>query len=173
MRYQFPYTEVGRRVPDPPEILQATVRAAIEIAAFLYPQLPLLAGGKSMGGRMTSSAASTGDLVGVRGLVFLGFPLHPPRKPSVSRGAHLSKVKVPMLFLQGTRDELATFDLLKPVIESLGERATLHVVDGADHSFDVLKRSGRTSAQVIDELATQIALWGRHVVDARGGPGIA
>lgn len=152
-RYQFPYLEAGGRRPDRPPRLVATVRAAVAAAAEAAPGLPLLAGGKSMGGRMTSTAASGEALPGVRGLVFFGFPLHPPGRPGTGRGDHLAAVEVPMLFLQGTRDPLADLDLLRPVLRPLGDRATLHVVEGADHSFGVLKRSGRTGDEVLDELA--------------------
>lgn len=158
-RYQFPYMEAGSGRPDRPPVLTAAVRAAVAAAAAAAPDLPLLAGGKSMGGRMTSTAAAEAPLPGVRGLVFFGFPLHAAGKPDTGRGAHLSRVGVPMLFLQGTRDALADLDLLRPVLEPLGERATLHVVDGADHSFAVLKRSGRTGDEVLDELAGTTAEW--------------
>ena len=160
-RYQFPYVEAGGKRPDPPRILQATVRAAVAAAAAAAPDLPLIAGGKSLGGRMTSSAAAQRPLEGVRGIAFLGFPLHPPKKPAIERAAHLDDVGVPMLFLQGTRDDLADLDLIRQVHARLGERATLHVVEGADHSFHVLKRSGRTDAEVLDELADVVAEWGR------------
>ncbi len=159
-RYQFPYMEKGSRRPDSPKKLTATVRAAVEAAAELEPDLPLLAGGKSMGGRMTSTAASEEPLPGVRGIVFLGFPLHAAGKqPSSERAEHLTRVTVPMLFLQGTRDNLADLDFLRPVCADLGKRATLHIVEGGDHSFHVLKRSGRTDEEVLDELATVIAEW--------------
>jgi predicted alpha/beta-hydrolase family hydrolase len=158
-RYQFPYTEQGRRAPNPPAVLIATVRAAVGAAAEAAPDLPLLAGGKSMGGRMTSRAASTAALPGVRGLVFLGFPLHAAGRPSRERGAHLADVDLPMLFLQGTRDKLADLDLLRPLCADLGPRATLHVVDGGDHSFHVPKRSGRSDADALDELADRIESW--------------
>lgn len=156
-RYQFPYTEAGRRRPDPQPLLLATVRSAVLRAA--EEGLPLLAGGKSMGGRMTSLAAAQEPLPDVRGIVFFGFPLHAPGKPGTERAAHLSRVTVPMLFLQGTRDTLAKLELIEPVIESLGQRATLHVADGADHGFHVLKRSGRTDAEVIDELGNAVTVW--------------
>jgi len=152
-RYQFPYLEQGSRRIDPQPILLATVRSAVAAAREAAPDLPLLAGGKSMGGRMTSLAASKEPLPGVKGIVFFGFPLHPAGSPAVERGEHLAAVSNPMLFLQGTRDKLADLDLLGPVVERLGARASLHVVEGADHGFDVLKRSGRTSAEVLEELA--------------------
>lgn len=158
-RYQFPYMEQGGGRPDPPPILLATVRAAVAEAAGVAGDLPILAGGKSMGGRMTSMSAAKAPLSSVRGLVFLGFPLHPPGKPGVDRAEHLSKVTVPMLFLQGTRDKLAELELLHPVCAQLGERATLHVIDGADHSFHVLARSGRTDPQIIDELGRTVVGW--------------
>ena len=158
-RYQFPYTEQGRRAPNPPGVLTATVRSAVDAAAKAAPDLPLLAGGKSMGGRMTSLAASAQALPGVRGLVFLGFPLHPAGRPAVERGGHLGEVNLPMLFLQGTRDKLADLDLLRPLCTDLGPRATLHVVDGGDHSFHVLKRSGRSDDDAMNELANRIDSW--------------
>jgi predicted alpha/beta-hydrolase family hydrolase len=158
-RYQFPYMDARRRRPDPPDTIVAGVRAAVDEARGLAPDLPLFAGGKSFGGRMTSTAQAGGPLAGVRGLVFLGFPLHPPGRPGTSRADHLDAVGVPMLFLQGTRDEFAGIDELRPVLRRLGARATLHVVDGADHSFHVLKRSGRTDAKVLHELADAITGW--------------
>jgi predicted alpha/beta-hydrolase family hydrolase len=163
LRYQFPYVEHGSRRPDPPGMLEATVRAAVAKARELAPDLPLVAGGKSMGGRMTSNAMAHRSLDGVRGLVFLGFPLHPPKQPGVARGEHLARVQVPMLFLQGTRDTLADLELITGVCERLGPQATLHVVEGADHSFSVLKRSGRTDAEVLEELADTITDWVRQV----------
>lgn len=158
-RYQFPYMERGSRRPDPAPLLQATVRSAVAAAASLAGELPLLAGGKSMGGRMTSRAAADAPLGGVRGLVFFGFPLHPAGKPGTERADHLAEVEAPMLFLQGSRDRLAGLDLLTPVVEGLGGRATLHVVADADHSFHVPVRSGRKDAEVIDELARTTAAW--------------
>lgn len=159
LRYQFPYMEEGARRPDPPAVAEATVRAAVEAAGSECPDLPLFAGGKSFGGRMTSRAAAAGKLGGIRGLVFFGFPLHPPRRPGTERAAHLPDVPVPMLFLQGTRDDLADLGLLRPMVEGLGAGATLHVVDGADHGFAVLKRSGRTADEVLEELASVTATW--------------
>jgi predicted alpha/beta-hydrolase family hydrolase len=159
LRYQFPYTEVGGRRPDPPAVLQATVRSAVATARNVAPGLPLLAGGKSLGGRMTSSAAARGELPGVRGLVFLGFPLHAPNRPGIERAEHLDAVQRPMLFLQGTRDALADLTLMRTVCGRLGERATLHVLEGGDHSFAVLKRSGRDQEEVMAELADAIASW--------------
>ena len=159
LRYQFPYLEHGSRRPDPPGVLEATVRAAVARARELAPDLPLVAGGKSMGGRMTSGAMARRSLDGVRGLAFLGFPLHPAKQPGLARAEHLERVQVPMLFLQGTRDDLADLGLITGVCDGLGSRATLHVVDGADHSFAVLKRSGRTDTQVQEELAGAITDW--------------
>jgi len=159
LRYQFPYTEKGGRRIDPEPVLLATVRAAVAAGSEAAGGVPLLAGGKSMGGRMTSRAAAVAPLPGVAGLVFLGFPLHPAGQPGVSRADHLAKVDVPMLFLQGTRDTLADLDLLRPVLERLGDRATLRVFEDADHSFHVRKKSGRTDEQVLDELAAAVAEW--------------
>ena len=159
LRYQFPYTEQGGRRPDPEPVLLATVRAAVAAGREAADDLPLLAGGKSMGGRMTSRAAAAGPLPGIVGLVFLGFPLHPAGQPGVTRADHLGKVDIPMLFLQGSRDTLADLTLLRPVLERLGKRATLRVIEHADHSFHVLKRSGRTDEQVLDELAVATAEW--------------
>jgi len=159
LRYQFPYTERGSRRPDPEPLLLATVRAAVAAGREAAGAFPLLAGGKSMGGRMTSRAAAAEPLPGVAGLVFLGFPLHPAGQPGVSRAEHLARVGIPMLFLQGTRDTLADLTLLGPVIERLGDRATLRVIEHADHSFHVLNRSGRTDEQVLDELAVATAEW--------------
>ena len=163
LRYQFPYFEAGSRRPDPPGVLEATVRAAVSAARESAPELPIVAGGKSLGGRMTSNAMARGPLEGARGLVFLGFPLHPARQPGVARADHLGRVEAPMLFLQGTRDDLADLGLITSVCTGLGERATLHVVEGADHSFAVLKRSGRTDAEVLDELAATITDWVRRL----------
>jgi predicted alpha/beta-hydrolase family hydrolase len=160
LRYQFPYMETGGRRPDPPGILEATVRAAVASAAELLPGLPLEAGGKSLGGRMTSNAAAHGPLPDISGLVFLGFPLHPPKRPSESRAEHLGSVDLPMLFLQGTRDDLADLGLITALCGRL-PRATLHIVEGADHSFAVLKRSGRTDAEVMEELSRVIVEWVR------------
>jgi uncharacterized protein len=158
LRYQFPYMEAGGRRLDPPGVLEATVRAAVAGAAQAAPALPLIAGGKSLGGRMTSSAAAKGPLPGVRGLVFLGFPLHAPGKPGTQRAAHLEQVQIPMLFLQGTRDALADLSLIRGVCERL-PHATLRVVEGGDHSFAVLKRSGRTETEVMAELVETIVAW--------------
>jgi predicted alpha/beta-hydrolase family hydrolase len=163
LRYQFPYFEAGSRRPDPAGVLEATVRAAVSAARERAPELPVVAGGKSLGGRMTSNAMARRSLEGVRGLVFLGFPLHPARQPGVTRAEHLGRVEAPMLFLQGTRDDLADLGLITSVCAGLGPTATLHVVEGADHSFGVLKRSGRTEAEVTDELALAITDWVRRL----------
>ena len=170
LRYQFPYTEAGGRRPDPPAVLEATVRAASATAAEMAPDLPRVAGGKSMGGRMTSGAQARNPLPGVLGLVFLGFPLHRPKQPGETRAAHLSQVGVPMLFLQGTRDALADLGLITGVAGRLGPLATLHVVDGADHGFEVLKRSGRTNGDVLAELADTLVQWCRTLGIGRWEP---
>jgi len=159
LRFQFPYMEHGSKRPDAPAVAQAAVRAAVEEAARQLPGLPIFAGGKSYGGRMTSQAQAVQPLPGVRGIVFVGFPLHPAGKPSVERAKHLADVALPMLFLQGTRDELAELELIRQTTGQLAGRATLHVVDGADHSFHVLVRSGRTDAQVREELLDTMAHW--------------
>jgi uncharacterized protein len=159
LRYQFPYMEQRGKRPDPPAVAHAAARAACAEAARLLPGVPLVAGGKSFGGRMTSQAQAAEALAGVRGLLFLGFPLHPPGKPSTTRAEHLARVRVPMLFLQGTRDELADLALLKPVVEGLGERATLHPLEHADHSFHVLVRSGRKDGEVMTELLDAAQGW--------------
>ena len=165
LRYQFPYIEERRRVPDKPELLIATVDAAVRKAIEVAPRLPLLAGGKSMGGRMTSQAAAQGLLAGVKGLVFFGFPLHPPNRPGTKRADHLAKVSLPMLFLQGTRDTLADLALLGPLCEKLGTRATLHIIPEADHSFHVLKKAGKTDVEVMKELAQTTAAWADKLND--------
>lgn len=159
LRFQFPFMEGGSRRPDSPAVAQATVRAAVEEAARQLPGLPLVAGGKSYGGRMTSQAQAREPLPGVKGLVFVGFPLHPAGKPSIDRARHLPQVAVPMLFLQGTRDALADLDLVRQTTAALGQRATLHVVEAADHAFHVLVRSGRNDAQVREQLQSAIAHW--------------
>ena len=158
-RYQFPYMEERRHVPDRPSVATAAVAAAVRAAAQAAPGLTLLAGGKSFGGRMSSQAASQGLLEGVRGLVFFGFPLHPPNKPGTKRAEHLSKVPMPMLFLQGTRDTLADLNLLRPICADLGSRATLHIIESADHSFHVLKSAGKSDPEVLRELAQATASW--------------
>jgi len=159
LRYQFPYMERGSKRPDTPKLAQATVRAAVAEAAKRLPDMPLFAGGKSFGGRMTSQAQAAEPMPGVRGLIFLGFPLHPAGKPSDERAAHLTEVKVPMLFLQGSRDDLAHLDLLQPLVKRLGRRATLQVFEDADHSFHVPARSGRKDAEVLSEALDAIAKW--------------
>jgi len=159
LRYQFPYWEQGKRRPDPQPILLETVRAAVAAAEACAPELPLFAGGKSMGGRMTTLAASEEPLDAVRGIVLFGFPLHRPGPPDRARAKHLSAVSVPMLFLQGTRDTLADLESMRAVCEGLGDKATLHVEEGADHSFHVLKRSGREDAEVLDHLARTTSRW--------------
>ena len=164
LRYNFPYVQRGAKAPDPPALLMRTVRAAVAAAAELAPDLPLLAGGKSMGGRMTSQAMAEGPVPGVRGVFFLGFPLHAAGRPSADRGAHLARVSVPMLFLQGTRDPLADLSLLQPIVEALGERATLHVVEDADHGFHVRKRSGRSDGEVLDSLVEVTSGWAAQAV---------
>ncbi len=166
LRYQFPYMEAGRGRPDRRPVLLATVRAAGALGRQVAGSLPLFAGGKSMGGRMTSQAAAEEALGGVRGIVFVGFPLHPAGSPGVERAEHLHEVGVPMLFLQGTRDALAGLDLLRPVLDELGDGATLHVEEGADHGFHVLKRSGRSDDEVLDALADATAAWMDEVVPA-------
>jgi predicted alpha/beta-hydrolase family hydrolase len=164
LRYQFPYMERGSRRPDPPDLCHATVRAAVSEASRLAPALPLIAGGKSYGGRMTSQAQAASALPGVRGLAFLGFPLHPPTQPSDARAKHLFNVQIPMLFLQGTRDEFADLKLLEPIAERLGERATLKQLQHADHSFHVLARSGRNDTEVRSELVLALAEWTRALL---------
>ena len=159
LRYQFPYMEQGSRRPDPPKVAQAAVRAAVTEAARLLPSLPLFAGGKSFGGRMTSQAQAVSPLPGVRGLVFFGFPLHPAGKPSDERAEHLFDVQVPMLFLQGTRDALADTKLLKGVVKRLGARASLRLFEDADHSFHVPARSGLKDADVRREMLDAFAAW--------------
>jgi len=164
LRYQFPYMERQSRRPDPPVICHATVRAAVAAAGTLVPSLPLIAGGKSFGGRMTSQAQAANPLAQVRGLAFLGFPLHPPKQPSDSRGEHLSKVQIPMLFLQGARDEFAELTLLEPLVKRLGTRASLRLLPDADHSFRVPARSSLTSRQVNDEMLTALTTWAEAVI---------
>jgi predicted alpha/beta-hydrolase family hydrolase len=162
-RYQFPYVEQGSRRIDPQPILLSTVRSAVAAARTAAPDLPLLAGGKSMGGRMTSLSASKGPLEGVKGIAFFGFPLHPSGEPGTQRAEHLAAVSIPMLFLQGTRDKLAGLDLLRPIVAGLGPRATMHVIEGADHGFDMLKRSGRTASDVLEELTQTVAEWAERL----------
>jgi uncharacterized protein len=159
LRYQFPYMERGSKRPDTPKLAQAAVRTAVGEASRRMPELALIAGGKSFGGRMTSQAQAASPLPGVRGLVFLGFPLHAAGKPSDERGKHLFDVKIPMLFLQGMRDDLADLTLLQPLVAGLGPRATLKLFRDADHSFHVPARTGRKDAEVRDELSDAFADW--------------
>ncbi len=156
LRYNFPYMQRKQKRPDPHPLLFATVRSAVAEAARYADTLPLFAGGKSMGGRMTSMAYAAEPLEGLRGLIFFGFPLHPPGKPSTERAEHLSSVEIPMLFLQGTKDEFAEMSLLKPVVEKLNKVATLHLIEHADHSFHVPKNSGRSDEDVKQELAAVV-----------------
>lgn len=159
LRFQFLFMEQGSRRPDAPAVAHAAVRAAVQEAANRLPGLPLFAGGKSYGGRMTSQAQAAEPLANVRGLVFVGFPLHPAGKPSTGRADHLAEVQVPLLFLQGTRDALADLELIRDTTAKLGERATLHIIEGADHAFHVLARSGRSDEQVREELLDTMAAW--------------
>ncbi|WP_119272171.1 alpha/beta hydrolase family protein [Taklimakanibacter deserti] len=166
LRYQFLYMDKKTKRPDPPKLAQATVRAAVAEARRLLPKLPLFAGGKSFGGRMTSGAQAAEPLAGVLGLVFLGFPLHPAGKPGRERADHLAQVHIPMLFLSGTRDALAELDHLEPVIKGLGERATLKLFDQADHSFHVPAKSGRKDSDVLKEILDDFANWVDKVIAA-------
>lgn len=157
LRWEFPYMAAGKARPDSAKVAEAAVREVWNASAKL--ELPRFAGGKSFGGRMTSRAHAAEPLADMRGIVFVGFPLHPPKEPGVERAEHLAAANGPLLFLQGTRDDLADLTLLRPVVKQLGKRAKLHVIDGADHGFEVLVRSGRTNADVIDELARVIRAW--------------
>lgn len=159
LRYQFPYLEKGSRRPDAPALCHQTVRAVVTTAHGLVPELPLFAGGKSFGGRMTSQAQALAPLPQVAGLCFFGFPLHPPQQPSISRAQHLSAITVPLLFLQGTRDELADLTLLREVLEHLSAPVTLKVIEHADHSFHVLVRSGTTDEKVLETMLDDVAAW--------------
>lgn len=163
LRYQFVYMEQGGKRPDAPKLAHAAVRAAVAKAGEIFPKLPLIAGGKSFGGRMTSQAQALSPLAGVRGLAFLGFPLHPAGKPSDERAVHLFDVKLPMLFVQGTHDALAEMTLLKPLLKKIGARATLLAVDEADHSFHVPAKSGRKDAEVRAEFLDAFAAWAKKV----------
>ena len=163
LRYQFPFMERGSKRPDSPSVARATVRAAVATASSLMPDVALFAGGKSFGGRMTSQAQAESALPEVRGVIFFGFPLHPAKKPSQQRAEHLSRIGCPMLFLQGTRDELADVALMRAVTEGLGELATLQLFDDANHSFHVRARSGYTDKQVLDSMLDATAAW----IDAR------
>jgi len=169
LRYQFPYMERGSKRPDSPDTCHATVQAAVTAAAARTPAAPLFAGGKSFGGRMTSQAQANDPLPAVRGLVFLGFPLHPPGQPSESRAQHLVGIQVPMLFLQGTRDDFAKLDLIEPVVARLADRAELKLFRDADHSFHVLARSGRTDAEVRGDLTRTLATWIDAVIGHAAG----
>jgi predicted alpha/beta-hydrolase family hydrolase len=159
LRYQFPYMERGSRRPDPPQLCHATVRAAVSLAARLVPALPLIAGGRSFGGRMTSQAQAKSPLPGVLGLAFLAFPLHPADRPSSDRAEHLFEVRIPLLFLQGTRDALADLQLVEKLVSQLGERATLKLLQDADHSYHVPARTGRKDPEVRSELLQALADW--------------
>lgn len=165
LRYQFPYMEAGKSRVDSPDVATATVRAAVEAAASRLPGVPIVAGGKSFGGRMTSEAQARAPLPGVRGLAFLGFPLHPPGKPGTSRAEHLTRVDIPMLFLQGTRDEFAQLDLLQPLVASLAPRATLVLTEDGDHSFAVRKKvTGRSSADAFATMCDDLVAWISRVI---------
>ena len=164
LRYQFPYMERGSKRPDPPRVAQATVRAVVAATQSALPKFPLIAGGKSFGGRMTSQAQAQAPLPAVRGLTFIGFPLHPAGRLSIDRGKHLFDVKIPMLFLQGTRDKLAALDELQPLCHAFGRRATLHLFAEADHSFHMPARTGRTDAQVRAEMLDAFAAWTAGVI---------
>lgn len=164
LRYQFPYMEQKKKRPDSPKLAHATVRAAVAETARLVPRLPLVAGGKSFGGRMTSQAQALGPLEGVRGLAFFGFPLHPPGAPSDERAEHLNEVRIPMLFLQGSHDEFADLSLLRPLIKRLGKRAHLSLFDEADHSFHVPARTGKKDADVRREVLDSFTAWIDKVV---------
>jgi predicted alpha/beta-hydrolase family hydrolase len=170
LRYQFPYMEKGSRRPDAPAVAHATVRAATAEAGKLFPDMALLAGGKSFGGRMTSQAQASQPLPGVRGLVFFGFPLHPAGKPLVERADHLADVHVPMLFIQGTRDKLAELTLIQRVVKKLGPDASLREIDGADHSLHVPVKSGRRDADVLNEALDAFVLWSGSIVGNNCGP---
>jgi len=164
LRYQFPFAERQGKRPDPPQLAQATVRAAIAAARETAPRLPLIAGGKSFGGRMTSQAQAQEPLSGVCGLAFLGFPLHPPGEPSVARAEHLFHVQIPMLFLQGTRDAFAEQALIEPLVKRLGTRSTLTLLEHADHSFHVPARAGRSDTEVRTAMLTALSAWADSVI---------
>ena len=159
LRFDFPYMQAKKSRPDTPAVAQDAVRKAVAEAARKHAGLPILAGGKSFGGRMTSQAQAAAPMPGVRGLVFFGFPLHAPGRQGIERADHLTSVDVPMLFLQGTRDEFAQLDLLQKVVKGLGDRATLHLIEEGDHSFKVPKRTGKTEADVMNELAATVSDW--------------
>ncbi len=165
-RYNFPYMEESRHIPDRPPILTATVAAAVQAAQKALPNLPTFAGGKSMGARMSSQAAAQNLIPKVRGLIFFGFPLHPPNRPETKRATHLDDVKIPMLFLQGTRDTLADLTLLRPIIKKLSKRATLHIIETADHSFHILKSAKKSDPEILQELAATTASWMQEIATA-------
>ena len=165
LRYQFPYMERGSKRPDTPKVAHAAVRAAVAEAARVLPGMPLLAGGKSFGGRMTSQAQAAAPLPGVVGLLFLGFPLHPAGKPSIERAQHLAEIRIPMLFVQGTRDEMADVSLIESTVGALGRHATLHWVRDGDHSLRVPARSGRDPTEVLNGVFDAIARWIEGVTD--------
>lgn len=165
IRFNFPYMEIGKKVPDKKSVCVETIKAAAEKSSKLCPKIPLFAGGKSFGGRITSTAASEGNLPDVKGIVFFGFPLHAPGKPANERAEHLYKVNIPMLFLQGTRDALASLDLLKPVLKKIGKKAELFIVDGADHSFHVPKENKLKDSEVIELICTEIKKWFNSIID--------
>lgn len=167
LRYQFPYMEQRSRRPDPPALCHATIRAAVAEASRLAPDLPLMAGGRSFGGRMTAQAQAQAPLPRVRGLVFLAFPLHPAGKPGIDRAAHLQEIAIPMLFVQGSRDELARLDLLEPVVAGLGARATLHLLADADHSFHAPARSGRKDSEMRETALDALCDWLDHLGGSR------
>jgi len=171
LRWEFPYMAAGRARPDPPAAAHAAVRAVWDAARARLGELPMFAGGKSFGGRMTSGAHAEAPLAELRGIAFLGFPLHPPDRPGIQRAEHLARTApAPLLFVQGTRDDLADLRRLRPVVTRLGRRARLHVVAHADHGFDVLVRSGRARADVIAEIAGTIAGWMARVAPLAGSP---
>lgn len=163
LRYNFPYMEAGRRSPNAPALSQDTVRAAVGVAKEVVPDLPLIAGGKSYGGRMTSAAQAAQPLPQVKGLVFFGFPLHAPGRPGPKRGEHLKQISIPMLFLQGTRDKLADLSLMEPLCSSLGSKTTLQVIDGADHGFSTLKSASKTTPEIRKDLARVTGTWFKRI----------
>ena len=171
-RFDFPYMQAKKSRPDTPAVAQEAVRSAVAEAARKHAGLPILAGGKSFGGRMTSQAQAAAPMPGVRGLVFFGFPLHAPGRQGIERAQHLTSVDVPMLFLQGTRDEFAQLDLLEKVVKGLGDRATLHLIEEGDHSFKVPKRTGITEADVMDELSDTVAAWFQNLLTPGPRPGV-
>jgi predicted alpha/beta-hydrolase family hydrolase len=171
LRYQFPYMENQRKRPDPPVLCHATVRAAVAAAHEQSASLPIFAGGKSFGGRMTSQAQAVTPLPGVRGIIFLGFPLHPPKQPSDERAQHLSRIKIPLLFLQGTRDTFAEMTLLQPLIRNLGTSASLTLIEDADHSFHVPAKTGRSSAEVQSAMLNALAGWMSSIIEGDLQPG--